>query len=162
MGYIQLIIVLLFVGIALINALSRLYRRKGEKKEGYMAQRVHYPTVEVDIENESNYTEPLIEETQVIDSFDERERKNEKDLGFHGLDTIKQESSEFQDQGKDTYENEMERYQGKKIVGDETVLFDTKKPEYSETKKSINRIKKLSFFKQAVVMSEILGKPKGI
>ena len=163
MGYVQLIIILLFVGIAIINALTKIYRRKsGEKKKGYMTQTVHYPTVEIDIENEDNYIEPVGGDTQVVKSIDVPEIQNERDLGNQELDTIKQKPLEFQDQGKDIYENEMERYSGEKSLIDETVLFDIKETEYSETKKSINRIKNLPFFKQAVVMSEILGKPKGI
>ena len=49
----------------------------------------------------------------------------------------------------------------KKDTFEESLLY-TSKDFYAETStSSLNRIKNLSYIKQAIIMSEILGKPKG-
>ena len=160
MGYIQLIIILLFVGIALINALYRINRsrdKKGKsenKSKEFLDQQVHYPS----IEDEDSYVVPA--GTAEVSNFD----KIDVEKVHQERRKIRQEIKKSVDKDQSHVEAMSEPLGSKSIQPSKNIMTigALEKSDYQETKKVINRIKRLPFFKQAIVMSEILGKPKGL
>jgi len=156
MGFIQLIIILLFVGIAVVNAFSRLNKSKSRKnnRKGKISkdQEVHYPSIENDFEvtsnveiNETSKSKWGVVEDISKDTIDDIKTKEIKTFSRNMTEPRSKPNIE---ENIDIYKNPM--------------FIEVKKSDYQKTKKTIEKIKKLSFFKQAMIMSEILGKPKGI
>ena len=143
MGYVQLIIIILFVGIALINAVSRISRSSSKKKDGeeskvFVNQDVNYPSVDEEVSGE-----------EITNTGDLNEE--------YGGEVIGQKAEE------DINKIKIEPSVSKSIdISDNLPAIEWEKSGYKKGRKVIDRIKDLSFLKQVVVMSEVFGKPKGI